>query len=261
MSVIELRDISFVRGGKKILDRVSWTVEAGEHWALLGANGSGKTTLLKVVTGYEWPTDGEVSVLGETFGACNLPLLRKTIGWVSMSLEHDVPAVDTGLAIVTSGLEASLGLYREFTGEEYELAKRLLKNLGCEHIADQQYFKMSQGERQRVLIARALINRPKMLILDEPCTGLDPAARERFLLDLANLAKHPQAPAMVFVTHHIEEIGSWVNRVMVIKEGQTLASGKTTEVLTDGVMSHAFNCPCEVKKQGKRYRLQIINTL
>jgi iron complex transport system ATP-binding protein len=258
MSVIALKDIRFVRDEKTILDRVCWTIRPGEHWAMLGPNGSGKTSLLKIVTGYEWPSEGEVSVLGKTFGRCNLPQLRKSIGWVSSTLDRDVPKSDTAINIVASGIEASLGLYRDFSKTEFARARKLMAGLNCLHVANQQFHTLSQGERQRVLITRALINRPKILILDEPCASLDPATRDRFLTDLAKLSRHPNAPAMVFVTHHIEEIGTWINRVMVIKDGRTLASGKTADVLTDAVLSHAFGCPCEVEMHNQRYYLRMV---
>jgi iron complex transport system ATP-binding protein len=257
MSVIELVDIKFIRGKQTILSDVSWTIKAGEHWALLGANGSGKTTLLKIITGYEWPSEGSVCVLGETFGQCNLPALRKAIGWVSSVLQQDIPEMDSVLSIVVSGLEASLGLYREFTDQEFKKGREILEALGCSAIADQKFRTLSQGERQRVLIARALINEPKVLILDEPCSGLDPASREKFLTDLAKLTKRPDAPSIVLVTHHIEEIGSWINRVMVIKQGKSLAAGETQKVLTREVLAQAFEHPCQVDRVDNRYFLRL----
>jgi iron complex transport system ATP-binding protein len=257
MSVIDLADISYVRGKHTILSDLSWTIETGQNWALLGANGSGKTTLLRIITGYEWPSEGTVSVLGEKFGECNLPLLRKTIGWVSSALGQDVPENDSSLSIVVSGLDASLGLYREYSEEEFSRGRRSLESLGGGTILDQPFRTLSQGERQRVLIARSLINNPKVLILDEPCTGLDPAARENFLDDLGCLTTCKNAPAIIFVTHHIEEIGPWINRVMVVKHGKSLVAGETSKVLTCDVLSQAFEHSCRVERFNDRYFLRL----
>jgi iron complex transport system ATP-binding protein len=257
MAVIRLEDISYRRGDHEILSRLSWTIRRGQHWALLGANGAGKTTLLKIITGYEWVTEGTVEVLGEVFGQCNIPDLRKTIGWVSSALEHNLPARDTALAIVASGLEASIGLYRDFTPQEFERARETLALLGFAQGADQPYDVLSQGEKQRVLIARALVNRPSLLILDEPCAGLDPAAREAFLADLGRLSRSPSSPSLILVTHHIEEIGPWISHVLVIKAGRVLAAGPKADALTGAILGDAFGCPCVVETNASRYHLRM----
>ncbi|MFA5865611.1 MAG: ABC transporter ATP-binding protein [Phycisphaerae bacterium] len=257
MPILDLKNIDFLRGSRMILSGVSWTIQPGQHWALLGANGSGKTTLLKIITGYEWPSEGSVSVLGQNFGQCNLPQLRKTIGWVSCALEHNLPEFDTALQIVASGFEASLGLYRDFTQNEFLYARQALEFLGGGYFVDQPYSQLSQGEQQRVLIARALVNKPALLILDEPCSGLDPAARESFLNDLARLTRQNNAPTLIYVTHHIEEIGPWITHVLVLKTGQTLAAGPAPEVLTSRLLSVAFDHPCIVENHNTRYYLRM----
>jgi iron complex transport system ATP-binding protein len=252
-TIVKLKNVTFERGGRMILDEISWTIEQGQHWALLGANGSGKTTLLKIITGYEWPTSGSVEVFGQQYGNCNLPELRKHIGWVSTAIEHKLPEDDSALEIVASGLEASVGLYRDFAEHELKLAQDMLAKVNAQNCAAQKFGTLSQGEQQRVLIARALINRPSLLILDEPCVGLDPAAKERFLSDLSRLANQPDAPTMVVVTHHIEEIDPWISWVMVLKNGEILASGRKTDTLNTVTLSRAFGMDMLVKKEGLRY--------
>ena len=252
-TIVKLKNVTFERGGRTILDEISWTIEQGQHWALLGANGSGKTTLLKIITGYEWPTSGSVEVFGQRYGDCNLPELRKHIGWVSMAIEHELPEDDSSVEIVASGLEASVGLYRDFTEHELKLAQEMLVKVNAQNCAAQKFGTLSQGEQQRVLIARALINRPSLLILDEPCVGLDPAAKERFLSDLSRLANRPDAPTMVVVTHHIEEIDPWISWVMVLKNGEVLSSGRKTDTLNTVTLSRAFGMDMLVKKEGLRY--------
>ncbi|MCP4640455.1 MAG: ABC transporter ATP-binding protein [bacterium] len=247
MNVVELKDVSFHRNGRDILAEVSWAIRKGEHWALLGANGSGKTTLLKIVTGYEWATTGAVSVLGRHYGECDLRELRKHIGWVSSSLEHRVPLTDTALEVVVSGLDASLGTYRSFSDAEVAKATDALDALGASSLTDARYGILSQGEQQRVLIARALAASPALLILDEPCIGLDPAARREFLDDLAALAARADAPTMVLVTHHVEEIGPWIGKALVLKEGRVLAKGATRDTLTGPTLGDAFSLPCDLK--------------
>lgn len=254
MDIIRLDDVTFRRKDALILRGVSWRVREGVHSALLGANGSGKTTLLKVVTGYEWATSGSVSVLGRRFGSCNLPELRKTIGWVSSSLEHRVPPRDTALEVAMSGLEASLGLYRTFSSSDRHHASKVLGMLRAGHLADRAYELLSQGEKQRVLIARALVAQPRLLILDEPCAGLDPAARKDFLDDLAGFSASDHAPTMVLVTHHIEEIGPWIGHVTALRDGRIAAEGPPGAVLTDACMSGVFGRPCRVRLvEGVRY--------
>lgn len=255
MAVLRLTDIGFRRGERQILSGVSWTVEPGQHWALLGANGSGKTTLLKIVTGYEWVSEGSVEALGQVFGECDLRTLRKSIGWVSSALVHNLPGRDTGESVVLSGLEASIGLYRDFTAKESDRARRTLALMGGEHLAEQRYEFMSQGEQQRVLIARALVSEPALLILDEPCAGLDPAARDHFLSDVGRLAQRPNAPTLVIVTHHIEEIHPWITHVLILKEGRVLAAGPKETVLTSANLSAAFNFDCRVRREGKLFHL------
>ncbi|NLX22086.1 MAG: ATP-binding cassette domain-containing protein [Phycisphaerae bacterium] len=257
MNVLELRDILFQRGGRTILSKVDWTIEPGQHWALLGVNGSGKTTLLKIVTGYEWPTDGTVRVLGELYGECNLPALRKTIGWVSFALLLQMPARDTALEVVLSGLDSSMGLYREFTPDEVLRAQRALASVNAATLAHDCYQHLSQGEQQRVLIARALVNEPMLLILDEPCSGLDPAARDAFLRDLRHLCHQERAPNTILVTHHIEEVGDWIDRVMVLREGRTLACGLKADVLNSTVLSEAFGRPCRVSQENGTFYLRM----
>ena len=252
-TIVKLNNIRFERNSLAILDNISWSIEQNQHWALLGANGSGKTTLLKIITGYEWPTEGSVEVLGKRYGKCNLRELRKHIGWVSTAIEHRLPEEDSAIEIVISGLDASMGIFRDVTEDEMERARDSLAMVNAQNFADRKFEILSQGEQQRVLIARALINRPSLLILDEPCIGLDPAARERFLADLSRLANRPDAPTMVVVTHHIEEIGSWINWIMVLKDGKTLSSGRKSQLLNSDTLSRAFDMKMLVKKEGLRY--------
>lgn len=256
MAIVELRDITYIRDGQTILAGVSWRIERGQHWTLLGANGSGKTTLLKVITGYEWPSAGDVTVLGERFGECDLRELRKAVGWVSSAVLHQFPQHDTALDVVASGLDASIGLYREFSAAEWAAAEAALVRVGAAAIARRAYRLLSQGEQQRVLIARGLVNRPALLILDEPCAGLDPAARERFLGELQALTQMPDAPTTILVTHHIEEIGPWVSDVHVIRAGRTLAAGAKADVLCADVLGAAFDGACRVDSVEGRYYLR-----
>ncbi|MBI5094444.1 MAG: ABC transporter ATP-binding protein [Candidatus Hydrogenedentes bacterium] len=257
MNVIEIDNVMFRREGREILSDVSWRIAKGEHWALLGANGSGKTTLLKILTGYEWVTQGSVTVLGRVFGDSNIPELRRHIGWVSSSLEHRLPGRDRAVDVVLSGLEASLGLFREFTEEERRYAWETLCLTGGERIAYQPYHTLSQGEQQRVLIARALIHRPALLILDEPCAGLDPATRRLFLDDLGKLATRKDAPSIIFVTHHIEEIAPWITGIMALKDGRVIGQGVKEDMLTTVVLSRIFDYPCLVEADGDMYRLRL----
>lgn len=256
-SILSLDNVSFVRNGQTILDRVSWTVKPGEHWAVLGANGSGKTTLLKIVTGYEWASEGALDVLGRRLGETDVRDLRRHVGWVSASIEQRLPTEDESIEVVLSGLDASLGLYRSFDDSEHRLALDALASVGAKALAGRRFGVLSQGEQQRVLIARALIAKPALLLLDEPCAGLDPAARHRFLRDMENLAHVPDAPALVLVTHHIEEIGPWINRILVLARGMVLAQGPPKRTLTSGVLSEAFSVACTASGERGSYRLEI----
>jgi iron complex transport system ATP-binding protein len=255
--VVELENVSFCRKKRTILSDVSWRIEEGRHWALLGANGSGKTTLLKILTGYEWPTFGTVRVLGERFGICDIGRLRKLIGWVSSAMTQRLPMQDQSIEVVASGLDASIGLYRQISEAEFARSLAVLKQLRAESIAEQDYGTLSQGEMQKVLIARALVCEPKLLILDEPCIGLDPAARQRFMNDLAVLAKSNRAPTMILVTHHIEEIDPWIQNVLLLKDGKVLASGAPDEIITNRQMSELFDYSCSVFRQGAEFLLRI----
>ena len=253
---LELTGVAVVRQGITILDGIDWTLPAGGHCVLLGANGSGKTTLLKVVLGYEWATRGTVTVLGETLGRCVVQELRKRIGWASSSLEARVPPFDTAEAVVLSGLEASLGLYREFTDLDRAAAREALAHLDAEYIASRPFGVLSQGERQRVMIARAIVHRPALLILDEPCAGLDPAARDRLIKDLGRMVSGNGAPTLIYVTHHIEEVAPWMRAALVLANGHAAAAGAPDEVLTSACLSKALDWPCIVGREDGRYWLR-----
>ncbi len=255
MNVVELERISLVRDGTKILDDVSWRIERGSHAALLGANGSGKTTLLKVLTGYEWPTSGSVRVLGRTYGDCDLRAMRKAIGWVSSAIEHRVPPADAAERIVASGFDASFGLYRDPTPSEWERCRAALDDVGVRYVARRPFGLLSQGEQKRVLIARALVHSPVLLVLDEPCAGLDPVSRAEFLDDVGRLAADPAGPTIVLVTHHLEEIAPWIKNIVALRAGKRVASGPVQQVLADGVLGQVFDRPCRVRCEHGMYRL------
>ena len=259
--VVKVEQVTFYRKQRAILSGVNWQIEKARHWALLGANGSGKTTLLKLICGYEWPTFGSIHVLGQRFGACDVRKLRKLIGWVSSAMCHQLPGHDSAMQVAASGLEASIGMYRTFSQEELDKARRMLAHLGAESIAEQRYNTLSQGEQQKTLIARALVSEPKLLILDEPCIGLDPASRERFLQDLDGFAARAESPTMILVTHHIEEIRPWVQQVLMLKDGKVLAQGEPEEVICSTTMSKLFDCQCRVGKGENGYWLRMETTV
>ncbi|QAY66283.1 ABC transporter ATP-binding protein [Paenibacillus protaetiae] len=255
--VIDIRNVSWERGENTILKEMNWQVQPGEHWCLLGLNGSGKTTLLNMINGYIWPTRGEISILGNKFGETDLRELRKKIGWVSTALQQKLYGSETGLKIALSGKFASIGLYEQIEESDELQAEAIMDQLGCSFLKNRTYQTMSQGERQRILIARALMAKPSLLILDEPCTGLDIFAREQLLGMIHSVAAQPDAPTIVYVTHHVEEILPVFSHTLLIKKGEVYEAGQTKDVLTSGRMSRFFDVPVEIEQKDGRHWLYV----
>ncbi|HEX3031215.1 MAG TPA: ABC transporter ATP-binding protein [Bacillota bacterium] len=254
--VIHLHNVSLERDDSNLLSKVNWEVKRGENWSILGLNGAGKSLLLNIVTGYLWPTVGDVWVLGHQFGHVDLRELRKSIGWVSSALQEKLYQNETAEEIVLSGRFATIGLYDAPEAEDRAEAQRLLELLDCTYLRERPYKYLSQGERQRVLIARALINDPKLLILDEPCTGLDVFARENLLATIQNLGSAHQAPTLIYVTHHLDEILPVFSHTLLLRKGQVYSAGPNAEVLTPGNLSGFFNSPVTVNwHQGRPHLL------
>ncbi len=250
--MISLQDVCVRRNKKDILKNIDWEIKKGEHWSILGLNGSGKTTLLNIINGYLFPTTGKVEVLGETFGKTYIPDLRKSIGLVSHSLQQQIKDFESVLSIVLSGKFASIGLYEAVEKKDVELAHHYLQLLNCPHLQDAQYGILSQGERQRVLIARALMANPKILIFDEPCNGLDIIAREELLHFIDKISTEPDCPTFIYVTHHVEEILPCFSHTLLLKDGHVFASGKSDELLTESNLSEFYDRPVSVQVEQQR---------
>ncbi|MGM9928504.1 MAG: ABC transporter ATP-binding protein [Bacillus sp. (in: firmicutes)] len=257
--MISVEHVSVQRNNKQILHDVSWNVQKGEHWCLLGLNGSGKTTLLNVLNGYLWPMKGKVEVLGQKFGQTNLGELRKDIGWVSSAFQQQFNDHDYVLEVVLSGKYASVGLYEHVEQADIERALQLLMFMDCEHLKGQDYGVISQGERQRVLIARALMSKPKLLILDEPCTGLDILVREHLLKYIERLATESDGPTIIYVTHHVEEIMPCFSHTLLMRNGEVFASGETKILLNESTLSGFFQHPLSVQMEQNRFWLALKN--
>jgi iron complex transport system ATP-binding protein len=224
---------------------------------ILGANGSGKTSLLSALTGYLTPSDGEICVLGQHYGETDWRELRKRIGLVSSAVKQLMAETEPALATVISGRTAVIDYWGRPTRAERAQAARILRRIECSHLSDRPWGFLSQGERQRVLIGRALMAEPPLLILDEPCAGLDPAAREHFLQFLDRLGRSSRAPTLVLVTHHVEEIMPVFTHAMLIRGGRKVAAGLRSRVLTAGKLSTAFGCSLRLIADRERLRLAI----
>jgi iron complex transport system ATP-binding protein len=231
--LISCEAVGYRQSGLDILSDITWRIERGRHWAVLGPNGSGKTTLLRIACGYLWPTSGRVLRLGEEL--LDLTELRRSIGWISSGMIADIPSTDTALETVVSGRLGQLGLKRfpEFgpTDTDFTDARVELERLHCLDLTDKPFGVLSQGERQQVLIARACIAKPLLLVLDEPCAGMDPGVRERFLAWLNGRLTQPNAPATVLVSHHIEEIVPTIANTLILSAGRVHSAGLTHDVV------------------------------
>lgn len=245
-SMFAFEHVYLKRENKTILSDINWVVNENENWAILGLNGSGKTTLLQLLNGYLWPSSGKLQVLGHVFGQASLPELRKSIGWVSNALDHRLKDYELSEQIVLSGKFASIGIYTKVTDSETNQAKTILSDCGGASLIGKSYNILSQGERQIVLIARALMASPKLLILDEPCNGLDLFAKNHLLERIKKIAALPESPTMLFVTHHTEEIPSCFDNIILLRDGEITHRGKTEKLLTEKVLQDFYQKPVEL---------------
>lgn len=256
--VLQVSGLRYVRDDKVILRGVDWSVRRGEHWVVLGPNGCGKTTLINCVTGYEMATAGVIKVGEAEFGHSDWREVRKHVGLVSSALTYFLEQGESVLDAVVSGREAILN----FVGERDEglerEARQLLERMGCGHLVESRWGVLSQGERQKVLICRAMMAEFEMLILDEPCAGLDPVAREYFLDWLQEVAMQSGAPSLVMVTHHVEEILPCFSHVLMMKGGAVLAAGEKAEILEEEKLSDAYGANLLLAEHDGRYVLKLL---
>lgn len=256
---LELVNLSVDLDGKLALNDVRWAVEQGHHAAILGPNGCGKSTLLNALLTFVPITRGELRVLGETYGKSDWRELRKRVGLVSAEATSRIPPGDPVLKVVVSGATATFGLWDDVTPAQSAQAIELLSQLECASLAHRRFGTLSQGERQRVLIARALAAKPELLILDEPCTNLDIVAREQFLQWLQQTLSKPK-PTILLVTHHAEEIVKGIDQTLLLSAGHTVASGPTDSVLTSDNLSRAYGVPlrAEFNSRTERFRITVL---
>lgn len=258
-NAIELDAVSLRRGDTWILRDVTWSVPAGSCAAILGPNGSGKSTLSRVLACHLWPTSGSVGVGGGRFGQDSLPELRKHIRLVQSAGPYDVDPQLTALEAVLTGFFGSIGLYDAVSDSMRIRAEQLLAHVGLSHVASHLYSTLSSGERVRTLIARALAERPQLLLLDEPTAGLDLLAREQVLATVQRLFEPcgHAPPTVVLITHHVEELPPATSHVLILSQGKVAACGAPQDVLRSDILSRVYRCPLEVRRQGQRYYVEV----
>ncbi|MBA0050524.1 ABC transporter ATP-binding protein [Streptomyces sp. AJS327] len=255
--VLELGDVSVVREGRALVDDVSWSVKEGERWAILGPNGAGKTTLLNLASSYLFPTSGEVTILGERLGRVDVFELRPRIGMAGVAMADKLPR---GQSVLETVLTAAYGMtahwQEDYEAVDEERARAFLDRLGMSEYLGRKFGTLSEGERKRTLIARAMMSDPELLLLDEPAAGLDLGGREDLVRRLGRLARDPFAPSMIMVTHHVEEIPPGFTHVLMIRQGRVLAAGPLETELTSRNLSLCFGLPLVLEGRGDRWTAQ-----
>jgi iron complex transport system ATP-binding protein len=252
--VLKLRGVTVRRETSMLLRNVDWTARENERWIVIGPNGAGKTTLLQVASTAVFPTEGTVDVLGERLGDVDVFELRPRIGLTSAALAERVPAGEKVIDLVLTASYAILGRWKEdYESADVTRAVDLLDALGCAHLIRRRFSTLSEGERKRVQIARAMMPDPEILLLDEPAAGLDLGGREDLLRRLAKLARDPKAPMTVLVTHHVEEVPDGFTHAMLLRRGSVLAAGPIAEVFTARNLSRCFGVPLEIEYRRSRW--------
>ena len=254
VAVLEFADVSVRRGQATLLDQVSWRVAEGDRWVVLGPNGAGKTTLLQVASAQIHPTDGVAGILDEVLGTVDVFELRPRIGLTSAALAERIPRHELVRDLVVSASYAVVGRWREsYDDLDHDRARELLDAMGATHLLDRTFGTLSEGERKRVQIARALMADPELLLLDEPAAGLDLGGREDLVATLSVLARDPLSPATVLVSHHVEEIPPGFSHAMLLREGKIVASGLIDDVLTEQNLSATFGLPLVLQHTAGRW--------
>lgn len=255
--LISLNQVSKKREGREILNHIDWQVNRGEHWLVYGLNGAGKTTLLNIINAYEFASSGDVNLFGHCPGEDGYSArdIRAQMGYISCELSAKFEPNEIVRDVVLSGIPQTIGLYYVPTEVQINKAKQLLEQLNISEFEMQPLGKLSSGEQQRVLLARAIINQPKVLVLDEPTNGLDFVGREQFIDTLKRMFYHYPDTAMIYVTHFIEEISSTVSHALLLKEGRIHAKGSIDDVINGHHLSKLFNMPVKVYHHHQRYQI------
>jgi iron complex transport system ATP-binding protein len=258
-AVVDLAGVSIVRGGATLLEEVDWTVDESDRWVVVGPNGAGKTTLLQVLGAQIHPTRGVAGLLGEVLGTVDVFELRPRIGLTSAALAERLPRGERVQDVVVSASYAVLGRWREeYDPMDLERADQLLASLHIAHLADRTFGTLSEGERKRVQIARALMTDPELLLLDEPAAGLDLSGRESLVRTLSELALDSDAPASVLVTHHVEEIPAGITHALLLKRGRVVAAGPLRETLTAENLTATFDLPLTLTETDGRWAARAV---
>lgn len=257
MDAIKLNGIGVRRGRRWLLRGINWQVLQGGCAAILGPNGSGKSTLARILAGHLYPTEGDCTVLGERFGQSDLRELRHRIRLVQPVGPHEIDATLNATEVVLTGLFGTEGLYDPTTETMRRRARNILRGLALGHVVDQPYATLSQGERMRCLIGRALIVRPGLLILDEVTDGLDLLGREQVLATISRLLAGDKRLTVVMITHHVEELPAATRQVLLLDQGTAAASGLPKDVLRDNVMSRVYGCRLQVKRSAGRFYVHV----
>ena len=253
-TVLSMSGVAVVRQGATLLSDLDWTVREGERWVVLGPNGAGKTTLLQIAGAALFPSRGTVELLGERYGKADLGDLRTRVGLSSAALGDRVPPQERALDVVVTASYGVVGRWNErYDSADVDRASDLLGRVGLARLADRRFGSLSEGERKRVLLARALMTDPELLLLDEPAAGLDLGAREALMRLLARLWADPDGPPVVLVTHHVEEVPVGTTHALLLARGRSTAAGTVADVLTSPLLSQTFGLPLVVDRSGGRF--------